>query len=326
MKKLFLSLVAAIVAATATYAQSSLVATLTHGDNVSMFYGAGALNSAHKAAASGDIITLSAGTFTGGTITKAVTIRGAGMSKTIIDESNNGTTFFNIPETDTCRLIVECIRFDKRVYLRGTTSNALFNKCEFANSSAFEFDSNSYYENLKFANCKIHDMNSSGYNSVKLMHCCITTRFSNSGSNSSFQLLNCVVRGVFGQFPVSTFINCILEDTYGGTAQLPSGTIAMNCVAISSSSNPYANMQSNQVDCKKSTHEEMFSNTNTYELTDYAKSTFLGTDGTEVGLYGGQYPYNTTPSYPTIKKMNVAKQSTADDKLSVEIEVSAVEE
>ena len=62
-----------------------------------------------------------------------------------------------------------------------------------------------------------------------------------------------------------------------------------------------------------------------FELTDEAKTTFLGTDGTEVGMYGGVLPYNSTPSYPQITKVNVANKTTADGKLSVEIEVSATE-
>ena len=42
-------------------------------------------------------------------------------------------------------------------------------------------------------------------------------------------------------------------------------------------------------------------------------------------MYGGVLPYNSTPSYPQITKMNVANKTTADGKLSVEIEVSAAE-
>ena len=62
-----------------------------------------------------------------------------------------------------------------------------------------------------------------------------------------------------------------------------------------------------------------------FELTDEAKTAFLGDDGTEMGMYGGVMPYNSTPSYPQITKMNVANKATADGKLSVEIEVSAAQ-
>ena len=80
MKKLFLSLVA-LVMATMSYAQSTLVATLTHGDEIKMFYGAYALQQAHNAAANGDVINLSGGALQSVNIKKALTIRGAGCAE-----------------------------------------------------------------------------------------------------------------------------------------------------------------------------------------------------------------------------------------------------
>jgi hypothetical protein len=65
-----------------------------------------------------------------------------------------------------------------------------------------------------------------------------------------------------------------------------------------------------------------YSDTETFELTEEAKTTYLGTDGTEIGLYGGLLPYNTTPSYPLISKMEVEKQTTPEGQLGVTIEVS----
>lgn len=63
----------------------------------------------------------------------------------------------------------------------------------------------------------------------------------------------------------------------------------------------------------------------TYELTDEALATYLGSDGTQVGIYGGNLPFDATPTNPQIKKCNVASRSTADGKLSVEIEVSSAQ-
>lgn len=62
-----------------------------------------------------------------------------------------------------------------------------------------------------------------------------------------------------------------------------------------------------------------------FQLTDAAKTQYLGTDGTEVGIYGGNLPFDPTPSNPQITKCNVAAKSTADGKLSVDIEVNAAE-
>ena len=59
MKKLFLSLVAVIVAATTMDAQDVYVATLNHDETITEYYGSTAFQSAYYAAVDGDIITLS---------------------------------------------------------------------------------------------------------------------------------------------------------------------------------------------------------------------------------------------------------------------------
>ena len=65
----------------------------------------------------------------------------------------------------------------------------------------------------------------------------------------------------------------------------------------------------------------MFKDLDTFELNDDIKANFKGTDGKEVGLYGGLMPYNTTPTYPLITKMDVDEKTDADGQLGVTIEV-----
>ena len=60
--------------------------------------------------------------------------------------------------------------------------------------------------------------------------------------------------------------------------------------------------------------------TSTYQLTEDAAATYLGTDGTQVGIYGGTYPYETTPDYPLVKRLDVIG-SHKDGKLNVKINV-----
>ena len=62
-----------------------------------------------------------------------------------------------------------------------------------------------------------------------------------------------------------------------------------------------------------------------FTLTDEAAAKYLGNDGTQVGIYGGSLPYDENPTIPQITKCNVASKSTADGKLSVDIEVKAAE-
>ena len=62
-----------------------------------------------------------------------------------------------------------------------------------------------------------------------------------------------------------------------------------------------------------------------FELTDDAKIQYLGDDGREVGIYGGNLPFTPNPTNSKITKFNVASKSTADGKLSVDIKVKAAE-
>ena len=59
-----------------------------------------------------------------------------------------------------------------------------------------------------------------------------------------------------------------------------------------------------------------------YELSDEGKA-YVGADGTEIGMLGGNYPYNPVVSIPRITRCEVANKATADGKLSVNIEVTA---
>ena len=112
---------------------------------------------------------------------------------------------------------------------------------------------------------------------------------------------------------LSKIKNCYLY--YNG--YLTSLNVAYNCVGdhkdlfynISNDTNKFC------------TSSEMFQAEGYYVLTDEAKSKYIGTDGTEVGIYGGDYPFEETTDFPRIIKCDVAKKSTVDGKLSVDIQV-----
>ena len=77
MKKFLISLVMLLnLSVAGLFAQGSLIATLSHGDSIAMYYGSYALRDALNAAESGDVISLSGGSFAAVDINKAVSIRG----------------------------------------------------------------------------------------------------------------------------------------------------------------------------------------------------------------------------------------------------------
>ena len=350
MKKNLLSLVA-MMFATAILAQNTLVATLSHGDRISMYYGTYALRDALNAASGGDVINLSGGAFQAVNITKGVTLRGSG-----IDSSTptyiSGDFTINIPTSSTYRLTMEGIRCSNKTRLEGKYNNPYFIKCEFTDLYYGASKNSSVINNGLLVNCLILNNCEMEIAGTAQFINCFVKNFQNNryaGSNTSGAFVNCVIvlynegsyqayythADYINNFQLLNTILCRVAGPYSSQLKpLPASSIATNCISVDYQY-PSAAIFSNQTastNNKTATYTELFKNfTDTYsegqlfELTANAKKNFLGNDGTEVGMHGGLLPYNTTPSYPQVTKMNVANKTTADGKLSVEIEVSAVE-
>lgn len=320
--------------AVANYAQTTLVATLTHDDEVSCFYGENAFAKAHYAAVDGDLITLSSGNFTCTSITKALTIRGAGMEtdaeKGIVNTTlGSGSGLAITLSTDTeYTLNVEGVFFGT---LRNSTlKNTSFTKCSFS-----RIEQTCALVDATFTQCGFIEY---FYNGVSSNNPLIINSYVRIGTvwndNASATFVNCFI-GDKGGYGLSTlkncvFQNCILQDRYAG-APLPTTNIANNCVGYyystangSSQSSIFRNLNSSQNNTWLGYRTSGIFSTG-FELTDEMKQ-YLGDDGTEVGMYGGMYPYDPVPSGPRITKCEVAKRPTADGKLSVSIEVSTPEQ
>ena len=347
MKKILFLVAFAWAAIASTHAQSSTVATLNHKDTISTYYGYSALQQAHAAAVDGDIITLSAGSFGSVQITKAITLRGAGMGVgdsaeptvivgdfninrkgidgvnnkltiegiytnhhiTFVQEYNtqdheyNGVTFIK------CRLkSLDTQNGNHYSWYRAYLKNAIFFQCYIAGQLTFDWDTTS-----SFINCYLYKpwMDRAVFD---FQNCVI---WENEGSNN---IVN------------STFTNCIIYSTTTDTAhKFNANNTAKNCVVINDSINVLANISdsSNKFVTSLADVFQNFRGTYadniTFELTDAAKTQYLGLDGTEVGIYGGALAFDPAPSTPRITKCVVAPKSTADGKLKVTITVSATE-
>ena len=334
MKKFFLSLVALMVSATAMFAQSSMLATLSHEGNISTFYGATALRDAHNAAAHGDIITLSSGSFVAVDITKAITLRGAGceintelqIEPTVI----TGNFTIKIPDDVTQRLTIEGIYHNHHLSYQNNLKNATFIKNRFKYFGGSN-SSGTTLKNATFIHCRIAECLSLSSNSTaSCVNCVIWMPSSGDGSSSNFEFQNCVIRGGnLNSIKSSSFKNCVLIAGYSGD-DVQSSCIAYNCIGIGY--NGIFNNMPNQTNRIKG-YSEVFKTLNgatyndseNFELTDEAQTTLLGIDETQVGIYGGSMPFDSTPTNPQITKCNVAAKSTADGKLSVDITVNGAE-
>jgi len=155
MKKLFLSLVAAIVAATATFAQSSLIATLTHEGHVTVFHGNSSFKDAMAAAVDGDVISLAGGIYNATDIKKGITLRGSGSERDTISNTYpteiRGRFDINIP--DSCSsLVIEGVRCSDGVSLINL-KNPVFMKSRF--KSIYAQNLGYKVENLTMLQCRI---------------------------------------------------------------------------------------------------------------------------------------------------------------------------
>lgn len=332
MKKLFVSLVALVVA-TMSYAQSNLVATLSHEGEISVFHGINSLQQAMAAADHGDIITLASGRYNATNITKAITLRGAGIEA---DDTSTGAArteivggfIIDIPETDK-HLTMEGIYHNGEICIAGTLNNALLQKCRFNHIS---YSGSTKINSMTCIHCKITEsMNLSYTNNAtaKFINCVVkrpyNQHWNNSDGNGNLEFTNCIILGQVDNVNKSYFQNCILNVS----DKLRNTNMATYCAGYTTDSagSPFANLATQSTN-KVLTQEQLnvlFKSGTYYELTDEAKAEYVGVDDKEIGIYGGNLPWDVYIPSPQITKCNVAAKTTADGKLSVDIEVKAAE-
>lgn len=355
MKKTLLSLVV-LLCATVTFAQSNLLATLSHDGTISNFYGITALQKAVKAADHGDVITLSRGTFNSTPINKAITLRGTGMVE-INDETGYfaptviaGATTVDVPDSILGRLEIEGIKFNDEFRYR-YVQNAVFKKCNFysisyVNSNVYGTDN---VDNMILLGCRVrHHFYIAG--TASCVNCIIESPSISSVAYkwldyNTIQFANCVITGV----SPSSMPTCRFQNSYiaiaGNYATSPSQgvinnenySLASNCVinnCVSNSTSAFAKcIDSSNRYCSatdffevspiRGSGDSQIDDSKKCTLTETAAATYLGDDGTEVGIYGGNLPYEEKVAIPRITKYQVAGKSTKEGKLSVDVMVEA---
>lgn len=318
-----------LIVATMSYAQKSLIATLSHENNISTYYGSRAFSQAYDAAVDGDIITLSKGKFICGDIYKALTIRGAGMdgdNETIITNTNNSVAIFTSTSSEN-PIIFEGLSIPGRLSKgNGAYNNTTIKKCKIktiivpSNSKLTIIDS-------RITNCiDLSEGNSGNKSSENCTVSCINSIICNPykrADNSTFNFVNCVLYfsnpfwGV-GSYSNTGSLSYLTYSLFENTIVFFTSTFPETCVVNNSI------IVNNNTDIFKNFNGSITENSS-FELTDAAKAANIGSDGTEIGIHGGLYPWNSRPSYPVITKFDVSSKVSADDKLSVDIIVNGAE-
>ena len=333
-KRLLVAVALAVAFFGSAYAQRQ-VAVLQRGDSVlGVYYGIDSFKQAMAASDHGDIITLSGGTFNSPTyenpLSKAITIRGAGAvedtARGIIPTVFTGNFYCNnIPATATYHLTVEGVMFVK--YLDCSSTGVAIQSPEFIRCI---FNSSQYYgpslNNGIYVNCVFKESTSTNndYNNGTFTNCVL---WGDAGDNGTINLNNCVVRSS-GESNINAY-NTIFFRLSDATSNSSIGSNLYNCVIIGGTLSNVLNstntvLPADSLSAVFATFTNSSNDINystSYALTDRAAANFLGIDGTQVGIYGGAMPFGYVPTYNVIRRCTVAPRSTADGKLSVDIEL-----
>lgn len=305
------------------FAQTQL-ATLQHGDDLSVFYGTNAFVEAHTAAVGGDIITLSGGSFTSCSITKGITLRGAGCETDTV--ANTAPTIFSSDITldvaDTVNFLnVEGILFNCEVrFIK--LNNPQFTRCYMNGWKNLVSYGGSFCTNAWFVNCFVKIFKNFYSESTMLINSVVNQFGSDNYCVAYNSILNC-----FGILKNFSGFSCVVH--YSGTDRHENSSF-INCIGIGS--NPFNGSMTSGCHRYDSWEDVFETFTGTFEygasfaLKDEIATSILGINGTQVGIYGGFMPYDIRPAYMVLKRCNVGSRTTIDGKLSVDIEVIAEED
>lgn len=339
-------------------AQNILNATLQHGDELTVYSGADGFKNAYEAATDGDIIYLSPGTFNGSfNLDKELSVYGSGMTTSKGNEIQN--TYINdyicIGWTKKMsNITLEGISFYEISSKNGFTNSSI-KKCIISNNFG---PSSSYYSNCTLKDCFIEQCvipslavpivtENVIFKNSRLgnIYCRDSYRDHNyytgeSNSNdikSTLSFVNCDIERV-SRYITAFYLNNIIHGvpaTDGGKYSYPYSltnySTAFNNLflhgqgtpdgAFNASGNYVLDAESEEIIYVNADETGMSLTGSYYELTGEAAAKYLGQDGTQVGIHGGETPFSIIPSYPHIVEKNIAGQSTSDGKLKVNIKV-----
>lgn len=329
MKKLFLSIIAlCCMSAAGAQGTDEISAILQHGEEVSVFKGSTGLKEAYAAAADGDIITLSQGTFEPVNIEKALTIYGAGFEDN--EDTHTAITAINghlrVGKADTIisGFHIEGVRIIGTLAFVKKMKNVKVQRCETTENITFAEDVENVVvkqsrvrgglsgttslvaSGLLISNCYVWgEINYFNDNSsVNIDHTFVGTQinrdydYHNYNMYAQFVWTNSIIynngpyyRMATGNY--ATVKNCIVV-TGGGTVR--DNNIIENCYYV------------DPADVFADAEDGLYTESRTFQLKDEA--TYQGTDGTPIGPSGGA-GWNKVPSKPYVANLSATVSGTS---------------
>ncbi len=295
-----------------TWAFAQTAILLREGQPVGIFYGAASLTNAVNAAEpTGDIILLSSGTFNNpGEIKKSVSIYGQGhegANRTLIQ----GKLSLRPSEPGSIDNIhLEGLFLENHFNIlndgdRSPISNLTVVKCHVTGMFLYMPSSN-----VTLRNCIIQGDLKTYPGSYTTTNMLIESCWKDGGSFNIFtaestitvrnSIFNC--RSISGFDNSNSFCKATFENSILMGCNLGAGSTVTNCTLLNVNASA-ADLA--LTDCwTLSSVPEVFTNAETLVYEEGAvptpKSNYVGTDGTPIGITGGNYPWSDVPSQPNV--------------------------
>ena len=345
MKKILFAVLSAVMPLLAmAQTTDAQMATLQHGDKTTVFYGEKAFVNAYNAAAdSADIITLSSGKFNvPNRISKSISVYGAGFENDTItgaiatvlnstlylqngDSVNeDGVTIKGSKKIDGCHF--EGLDTDFYFYNNDNIpiSNITIAKCksEYINNN----DNKLPFENIKISQCRILKL--SGTNNLwtnLLISNCHVNHISIENTSNTLHIDHSILIDINNRdyrlknaTITNSIIYCSLDKSCTSKNNIFVGNISIGTDNVGGTN--WTGIGNAGIWAEEG-NDGTYSEDKTFELKYPNK--YIGTDGTQVGLHGGEYPWNKIPSTPRLMESNIDLKTSAEGILKVSIKVEA---
>jgi len=331
MRKNIFSLVF-ILLAIVVFAQQKVA--LNRNGTTEIYGGSNPFNDAYLAASSGDTIYLPGGNLPfPATIDKSVTIFGAGhypnatvaTNRTVLNgnltinenadnlhlegiELTGGLFFSNNHKVD--GVVIKRCRINSITYSGGGTTpcvNNTIRECVINGHIDFSNAKSSLFSN-NIIGSTINNGSELGISNNILLY--------NSYHNFNNVDNSSISNNIFFQ-PEMSYIHTACElSTFSNNTFIGTPPIGSNTFTNNNNNVPIAGLFANQTG-------NSFDYAHDYHLV--VPSTFIGTDGTQIGIYGGLFPFKESalPVNPNIVSKTIAPQTNASGELNIQLQVKA---
>ena len=309
MKRFFMMAVCIIIMSMTASGININKAMLVHNGQVTLYDG-DKIQEAINAASDGDAIYLTLGTFKPFNITKKITVRGTGETSVI-----DGDVKISIPGSPKLSSpVMEALAVSGTVTVGAQVDDMILRKCKIAKMEINAQIDRAVLDRCRFTTWLGLSPNIKG---MTVVNTYLELVYAKSGATSNTTFVNCYISRLDATNFSATIINSILWaggstnystdysttiystvllNTLINTYYLTIGpsSVAQNCYKVKNPSTQTSNLQSNN---------------------------YLGTDGSIVGLYGGETPYTLVPSVPKVTNSDL-QLDNEKKQLNVKLTVS----